>query len=446
MFRPWEFLVSLPVVVLVAVLFLQRSDVFRAARYGAHAGDALPLLLWALGGTALLLGTKPWKSVSRKGSQVRLLTLALGLASTLFLLVLGSDRGRAAVISFETRHYDMGLSQTHDTSLGLALLDPMIGRYLLADKSLQDHLIRRQGEVFLQAPRSASVLWSAAVLDGAPDLLEQTLRSETGGLFMLSVLSYSPDRLTDIQARSVVAPFLKRLRELDRPTMECLLMAVALRPSLLQKSEREAVLLRWAQSFQVHQDLVAEGLMIRERLQAFLGTEHPLRVKITVQGLGPSGYYYQDLPMVIPRLISVLIGSCGVSTELVKEKADLQVTVDLGEVAHHEYQKPQYGWKSYYRDRQLPSAQRFGYRTQRVKEDRQVIVGYSKEVESAPTLGVVFELQGRKLELQNSLLFWHHGLYDHEKNRYLDLNQESSYGRMWPIGLPKWRFESMEAN
>jgi hypothetical protein len=454
----WEAVLWLLPMVLAVLLAVQRNLVFSKGDYGMWTEDSLPLFLWAVVSIALLLGTKPWSPASRYGSSIRYVGVVLAVCCAVFVLLCTTSWGRYKLYRFETLTANWGITNYDGVRLDSPIeREPGAGEYVARDPELRDFAFQKSGLDFLGSPRATAVVVSLELAGGTT--FQELLQKPQGPLMLLGTLvnQANPDPWTDElswferpeqivlsveQGRTVVKRLSVEFEKLPVVTLENLLFVAMHYPELFEDGQRESLFEAWAAGFDDLQPLAVEGLVVRRQMMELLPQgKRTVNLSVTVTGGVPSTYYYRNVDKIARQMILGLVRSCGVQV-LEAEPVDLEVVVTLSQVAHHTYSKPTYDYETYYEHRTSGrSINGYAFRTQKVAKQRQVITGHTEETSYAPVARITLTAGDKTMELPEMLLFWHHLRFDHENNRFLDLQNEKTYGRMWPFGLHKRLFE-----
>lgn len=465
--RAWEILLAALALVPVGILLVQRALLFGDLRYGVFDSDVVVLFLWMLIGAVLLLVSKPWNKISRAGGAVRILSAVLALVSAFLMAFWGSGFGRAWMVKFETRVANLGVTNYQDglrTDLRLELVDSDIGPHLAGDPEFLRYYVARSEENLARSPRAARVVLSS-LRAGGMEWSQVRALPNSNWLALGSVLAEADPKpwhrldwvprpelhpqpelgiqtglVRAEQVEEILQEAFQGLPQAETEQMERLLMAVMSFPTLCTTPQREALMKRWAGNFQDLEELAVDGLVIREQVAAFLGPRKTVSVNLKRQGGTPSGSTYRHVPETLPRMILGLVHSCGVQTKEVQEGAELVITIHLSEIAHHNYSRPTYTYETYYENHTMGYTRPGLVRTRQVKKERQVVSGHEEVTVFVPVASVEFRMGQEVLKLDQELLHWHNLRYDYENKRFLDLDKEKVYGRMWPLGLHERNF------
>jgi hypothetical protein len=460
--RPWEFLVFVPSLILAAVLAAQRELVFRDGGYGPWNQESLILLIWALLALTLSLASRPWRSVSRWGGFLRWGGVLAATSSLVFLLLVTSAWGRYQILRFEAVRANLRISSLSDTPIrrmASRLTEPATGPYLCQDPEVRRLLLEQASDTLLKAPAAAGAVLLAELAGGAN--FEQLSKSRSGLRLLLACLTLEANPrpwhglpwvrgrtptdndlsgaalLTTDQARLLVAELL-RMQDLSQDEMEALVFVLLNFPQLFELSQTDRLLTSWAKTFDDLEPLAIEGLVLRQRVMALL--EGRTEVTMTFEAVGPlpGEYAYRHLRSTLEKMAVGLVGSTGVSIRVVPvgQPAELQVVARLQEIPHHSYRQPTYTYETVYQYRTtgLFGRNRIPH-TERVAQQKQVLTGYEDRTSYAPAASITMTLGSIREEFPETLLFWHHFRFDYQSNRFMDLQKESVYGRMWPFGV-----------
>jgi hypothetical protein len=466
--RPWEVLVSLPALILLALLTVQRALVFRDGEYGPLNQDSLILLIWAVLALALAGAGQPWKMISRWGSWIRCAGVLAGALSIGFLLLVTSAWGRFQVLRFEALKANLrisSLSQEPIRQMPGRLLDPQTGPYLCQDPEIRRLVLDQAGDTLLKAPAAAGAVLLAELASGAT--FEQVRTHLAGDRLLLACLTLEANPqpwqnlswvrtktptdddlsqaalLTTAQARRLVKELLQQ-EDLAVDDLEALVFALMNFPQIFDPTQADRLLTTWAQTFDDLEPLAIEGLVLRQRLAALLNGRPEITMSFEALGSVPDDYAYRHLRFVLERMAVGLVRSTGVSARVVPvgQAADLEILARLQEIPHHTYRQPTYTYETvyHYRTTGLSGRHRIAH-TERVAQQKQVLTGYEERTSYAPSASITMTLGTVSEEFPQTLLFWHHFRFDYENNRFLDLQKESVYGRMWPFGVHQSYFE-----
>lgn len=459
----WEALLTAPAVLLFGLLVIQRGFVYSRAGSGIENDNVWPLLVWALLATAALLASKPWLVSSRYGSQVRMLGAVFAVWSLMFLTVILLPWGRYRIVRAEALHGSVGISQfTHLQGWGLCrdVTDDRLGPYILTDVPLMERIVTGFGNDLLKEPTAARLLYGALEKHGV-SFQELWSQEETRALFLACLVSEANPQywfglewarelaqgpnhgraLSTEQAQQVLNWYLERLPTLDTLHLERLVFVACGSPELMTAVQRDELFLNWAGHFKKMESLAVQGLVARDQVREFLGVPRKLRVKLKVEGLNP--LYSEDKirPFAVPEMVLGLIRSCGMQTELVTDgPVDLSVSIKVTSVALYDYSQPVYSMETYYETRRRRTG-KYSFSNYKVAQQRSVQTGSETRTHFAPVLHVSLDTGDRHLDLPESLLYWRDITYDKDKKRYVDVEGESSFGRMWPFGLDQRLFD-----
>lgn len=466
--KKWEILVSLIPLVLVGVLLTQRNLIYSKGHYGLFTDDTMSLFLWAVISQVILLACKPWRKVSKWGGMCRWWASVGALWSLCMIVLITTGWGRYQLLRMEALQWNLGITNREEglhKNLSSDILDPSTGPYIAKDGELRKMLIQESGASFLPAPRAAGVILAAEKSSGVG--FEEIMKAPTGPFFLLASLvnevnpqpwagldwveqrgevaepTFRAGLLTSKQAEALMHHFVAQLPQLDQETLENLVFLLMNYPQLFDEKSRESLLLHWTQGFTELEALAVEGLVVRQQVAEFLQhANSPLKLSLRITGAVGGDYYNRHLEFILKELTLGLIRSCGFEVQVVESGAELQIDIQLSEVAHHDYRQPTYDYETYY-EYQSSGRTINGYtaRTRKVAKQKRVLSGYEDKTAYAPVAGISMALGERRLELPQSLLYWHHLRYDDEKQRFLDLKSEGTFGRMWPFGVHKSLFE-----
>lgn len=465
-FRPWEILLAALALVPAGILVVQRALLFGDLKYGVFDGDVVVLFLWMLLVSVILLATKPWVKRSKLGGPVRIIASVLALVSAFLMAFWGSGFGRAWMVKFEATVANLGVTSYQEglrTDLTLELVDPKIGPHLITDKGFLCRLVGKAEENLADSPRAARVVlstlkakgmtWSEIVaLPNAQNLVLGALLAEADPqpwhrldwvpqpeLAPSPELGLNTELLSEQEGREVLALAFEGLEQMGTAQMERLLMAVMSFPTLTTEDQREGLFKRWAGSFEDLEELAVDGLVIRQQVREFLGPREEVSVNLHLEGGTPSGSTYRHVPETLPRMILGLIHSCGVKTKQT-QTGELEITVHLSEISHHSYSRPTYKYETYYETTTSGYSRPGLIRSRQVKRERQVVSGHEEMTVFVPVASIELRLGEQVLNLDRELLHWHNLRYDYENKRFMDLDKEEVYGRMWPLGLHEKNF------
>jgi len=238
------------------------------------------------------------------------------------------------------------------------------------------------------------------------------------------------------QARQIVQEYTASLEQNNRDVSQALVYCLMNFPSLFAPGQADLVMQSWASKFDDLEALAVEGLVSRDLLKDLIAGADHLRVWLDVKGVRKAGTPRDYLHFTVPEMVLGLIRSCGVEIELVssEDEADLAVRVVVHEIAHHDYTVPTYDYETY-SEQQTIRTGKYSSRTRQVRKQRQVLSGRETKTEFAPVVKVTLVKGEQSVELDETLLYWHHLRFDHETGRCLDSKDESVYGRMWPFGV-----------
>lgn len=440
-----------------------RNSLFHDTRYGLFDDDAWVLALWLLLGAALLVWGKPWQRLQRWGSRWRLLCLSLSLISLAFTVFLSTGVGRYGTVIFETRVANLRITNYSDglrTDLGSELLDPVIGPRLTRNPGLLKHLVAVSDDSLLKQPRAARVLVTALAaaeggvepildLPGGPAVAFVGLLGEADPqpwhrLEWVPKPELNPQPELGLRAGIFSPPLARRVLQtaLTEQPEEPLLFAMMNFPTLFLEPEREELLKRWGKEFEDLEELAVEGLVMRAQLKELLGETDSVSVAVVMNETSSLGSVYRHVPETLPRMIVGLVTSCGVMARPAPpDEAELVFEVRLSQVAHHEWSRPTYKYETYYEYQSTGRSIRgYSMGSRRVRKERRVSSGSETVTAFVPVAKVQARFQGRTLEYPESLLHWHNFRYDYENNRFLDLDKENVFGRMWPLGIHERNF------
>ena len=466
--KKWEILVSLLPLVLVVVLLTERNSIYSKGHYGLFTDDTLPLFLWAVVSQVILLACKPLRKVSQWGGMCRWWASVGALWSLCVILLIATGWGRYHLLRMEALQWNLGITNYQEgllKDLNSDILDSTTGPYIFRDAQLRKKLVHESGATFLPAPRAAGVILAAERSSGVG--FKDIMKAPTGPSFLLACLvnevnpqpwhgldwvqdhgevsepSFHAGLLTSKQAELLVAHFLGQLPKLDQETLESLVFLLMNYPQFFNEESRESLLSQWTKGFTDLEVLAVEGLVIRQQVAELLqASKSPLSVSMRFSGTAGGEYYHRHLEFVLRQMTLGLIRSCGFQVQEVESGAELQIDIQLGEVAHHDYRQPTYDYETYY-EYQSSGRTINGYtaRSKRVAKQKRVLSGYEDKTAYAPVATVSMSLGQGRLDLPQFLLYWHHLRYDSENKRFLDLRSENTFGRMWPFGLHKAMFE-----
>lgn len=451
-----EALLGILAVALVAVLVIQRSLIFSKGRFGLFTSDSFPLFLWALLCLIAVLVTRPWRVVSRFGTPVRYAALLLSLASGLFVLACTSDWGRYQLIRLEALHHNFQITNLGEIRLSRPFIEETgVGELMARDPLLREYAFAHSGADLLRYPQVAAVfaaleLQSGKTLEalfeqpGGHEILLGCLVNEANPRRWSSLPWFTPPPgavLSAEQSKLLVDRLAEKPKEHSRQLLENLLFVATQFPQYFEEPQRQVMLEAWAAGFDDLQPLAVEGLLVREQLKEMIpADEDEVEVAVEITGADPTDYYYRDLDQVMKLTILGLVRSCGHRpVEVDPGRAQLKITVELGEIAHHTYSVPTYDYQTYYEYRQTGRFEHF--RFERIARQRKVTTGQVEKTAFAPIARVTLAGRESTVELPEMLIFWHHLRFDHERGGFMDLQSEETFGRMWPFGLHKYLFE-----
>ena len=456
----WEIFTIVPAVVLAVLLVIQRRLVFDRADRGLFDENTGPLVLWALIALAIILVTKPWLKKSRVGCGLRYIGLFSGVGALVFLLACLIGYGRYQMARFETLHLNLGISYSHrlpGRSAPKRILSKLTGPYVLKDNAMMETLARRYPEDILESPQAARLACGALVKNGRsfqelwedPDLhllWLACLQAEANPQPWVgyewakdSIEATAEGRVTtDEQRKIITADFLDKRDDLSFKAAQSLLFVAVTFPELFSKDQLDSLFHSWAQEFKTLESLAVSGLILRDELCRFLGEEKELTVYLEEVGGGLDGQvtWSNMVPYAAPQMVLSLIRSCGVSVREVesREEAQLLVNLSIRSVAIYDYQAPVYKYETYYKS-EYTRIGKYGSVSRQVPRQRQVQSGSETRTQYGPEIRVSFQKDGKFWSPDESLFYWHHITFDHEKNRHLNAGEETDFGRMWPFGL-----------
>ena len=458
--KVWELFTIVPAVVLSVLLLIQRRLVFDRADSGLFDENTGPLVLWALISCAIILATKPWVTKSRTGSGLRYFGLFTGVGSLVFLVACLTGYGRYQIARFETLHSNMGISYSPRLpgwSAPERILSQLTGPYVLKDTVMMETLARRYPEELLKSPQAARLACGALLKNGRS--FQELWEDADLHLLWLACLQaeinphpwvgyeWAKDYVealpggrvtTDEERKTIVEKFVAKRDSLDFKPAQSLLFVGVNFPELFSKDQLDSVFHSWAQKFKTLESLAVSGLILRDELSRFLGEEKELTVFLEKE----SGTLDRQMtstnmePYAAPQMVLSLIRSCGVSVREVenREAAQLVVKLSLTSVPIYDYRAPVYEYETYYK-REYTRIGKYGSVSRQVPRQRQVQKGSETRTQYGPEIRVSFERDGKVWSSEESLFYWHHITFDHDKNRHLDAGEETDFGRMWPFGL-----------
>jgi hypothetical protein len=399
-----EVLVSLPALVLAGLLMFQRELIFFKGRYGL-LGDNLPLLGWALVALLLLIAIKP------RRFPLRALSLGVATLSLVFVVLASTPWGRYQWVRLQKK-----------TNLTAEILSPDLGPFVLQDRPFMEYLAEH-GEGYLEQPRAAQNLLSSLQAHGVT--AEQLWERSSNRVFFLACLMAKAGPADKLD-RLIVSHFVDLANSNPRPVSEGLVFVMTRFPSLFDPRSRERLTESWASQFKDLEPLAVEGLIRRKQVQAFLGGRDAISLQLEIKG-APS-----ELQTLLAEVVAGLIRSCGVTLQPGGET--LHVVLSVREIPHHQFSRPTYRYETYYQEVQARGLKHW-HLPRQVQKQRQVLSGSTTETQFAPVIQVTLNYAGQRLEMPETLLFWHHLRFDPERNVFLDINNEGVYGRTWPFGL-----------
>lgn len=453
----WEVVVAAPAIALFVLLATQYNFVFYRASGGITSDDIWPVLLAMTIASLIVVLSKPWNQHSKYGSHLRMASLVLSVWSFLFMAACLIPLSRYKIIRYEVMNRDFHISAYKDLrkwQLCRDVTDPDVGPYILKDEPLMQAVVAKCGRDLIDSAPTAKLLFAGLRRSGISfdDLFSQKVYSH---LLLGVVLSStepqpwstitwaqeefteSPDlsTMTESQAQAVVSHFLEKLPDLDVGETQALVFCLFLKERLFTSVEREKLIEAWSKQFQKLEALAVEGLLVRDSVKKFLGTETIETVSIRTTGLNPA--YFQDRVSAysIPTMVLGLLRSCGAYPKLLDNgPGELEIQIDITSLPLYEYEKPVYRFESY-NERTQAGYGKYGPRSRTVTKQRQVQTGTETATQYAPMIEVTLTRGERTLTLPKTLLYWRHLTFDKENNRFPDIGKEDGSGRMWPVGL-----------
>lgn len=326
----WEIATAGPALLLSGIVLVQREFLFRRANSGFVDDNVASLFVIFAILSFIILATKPWVLRSRHGSHLRMTGLVVSIWSMMFLVLCVLSWSRYKIIRFEILKCDLKISAYADLrgfEIARDVLEPGVGPFILSDEELMRAIVREHGEDLIKSPPSARLLLGG--LRNQNVTFEELLKdSANEGLLLGSLMStanpqpwyeleWAQGLLVDgaldksavgeAEAEQLVARLMKRLDSLSFQEAEGLVFCLLSRPSLFSTTEREALLESWAKRFKALEALAVEGLLIREEVGAFLGSEPVKKVRFELDGLTGGDYRDKIRVHTIPAAVLGLI-------------------------------------------------------------------------------------------------------------------------------------------
>ena len=447
-------------------LMIQRRDFFYQAERDWLSEDSLLFL-----GVVLLLTAMPALALSAKkqtrvGRGIKVLATLLGVLSLGTFLAAHHPRVRYWAYRSDCLGMQLGFSafETPRKELNEEIIDPNIGPYIALDLPLLKYLALEHGTEFRQHPHSARV--ALASLKALGLSIEELGRGPEGQRFLevalvgeaqsepwrefdwidatrtapIQALHFSAGLFSREEAQEVVDEALAHLPQASQDTYESLLAIMMSFPGLISKAQGDEILTAWARSLGERAEILEAGAELRKELCEILKGAASLKVSFdleVVKHFEPEDVEAKNLDVTFKRSVLGLIRSCGVRVEETPaDQADLQIAATLKDVKLYEYDRNIYEVRSSY----LPSSQtrRIGRASLRVGSVRTeaVVVGSETAVRRGPGFRLEIRYQGQTYDTEMALFYWYQWVIVNVKDPdYSVLNQDGTYGRLWPFGV-----------